>query len=237
LQPQEFSMRKLALLLLILSPLAAIGESIVEVPAQQCVWRAGDDLRWAAPNLDESGWRPYAHWNLQPGDVHAWVRCHADLSSLRGVTHPAIQVTLFAVYRVFVNGQPMGGLGDLRSGQSSVNTIRSFPLPKALPFAATIALQVTRRNPSGLASLKLHVGEESALRDRRAGVVLAQSLDHLGPTLCFGATGVIGLVLLGLFFYDPSRRDLLLLSIVCISAAANNLNSACNSALVNYSQG
>ena len=89
-------MCKLALLLLILSPLAAFGEVIVEVPAQQCVWHAGDDLRWAAPNLDESSWRPYAQLNLQPGDAHAWVRCHGDLSFLRGVVHPAIQVTLGA---------------------------------------------------------------------------------------------------------------------------------------------
>ncbi len=228
-------MCKLALLLLILSPLAAFGEVIVEVPAQQCVWHAGDDLRWAAPNLDESSWRPYAQLNLQPGDAHAWVRCHGDLSFLRGVVHPAIQVTLVAAYQVFINGKPMGASGDLRSGQFRVNTIRSFPLPKPLPLAATIVLEVTRREPRALAGLKLYAGEESALRDRRAGVVLVQSFDHLGPILCFGATGVIGFVLLGLFFYDPSRRDLLLLSIACIGAAANNLDSACNAALVNYS--
>jgi len=52
-------MRKLAWLLLILTPLAALSESIIEIPAQQCVWRAGDDTSWAALNLDESGWRPY----------------------------------------------------------------------------------------------------------------------------------------------------------------------------------
>jgi len=229
-------MRKLAWLLLILTPLAALSESFIEIPAQQCVWRAGDNPSWAAPNLDESGWRPYAQFNLGPGDAHAWVRCHADLLSLRSVAYPAIQVTLLAAYRVFVNGEPMGGSGDLHNGQSSMNAMLSFPLPKPLPPAATIALEVTRREPRALASLKLHAGEQSALRDRRAAVVLAQSLDLLGPTLCFGATGVIGMVLLGLFFYDPSRRDLLLLSIACIGAAANNLDSACNAALVNYSE-
>jgi hypothetical protein len=228
-------MHKLALLLLILSPLAASGASIVEVPAQQCVWRAGDGLNWAATNLDESSWQPYEQWNLQPDDAHAWVRCHVELSSLRDVRHPAIQVTLFAAYQVFVNGKLAGSSGDLSSGQFSVNTIRSFPLPKPLPPAATITLQITRRYPNALATLKLHVGEESVLRDRRAGVVLAQSSNDLGPIICFGVTGVIGFVLLGLFFYDQSRRELLLLSIVCISAAANNLDSASNAALVNYS--
>jgi hypothetical protein len=223
------------MLLLVLTPLAALGESIIEVPAQQCVWRAGDDPNGSAPNLDESGWRLYSHWDLQPGVTHAWVRCHADLSPLRSVEHPAIQVALPAAYQVFVNGEPMGGSGDLRSGQFSINAIRSFPLPKTLPPAATIALEVTRRDPRALARLKLFAGEESTLHDRRAGVVLTQSSGLLGPTLCFGATGVIGLVLLGLYFYDPSRRDLLLLSLACIGAAANNLDSACSAALVDYS--
>jgi hypothetical protein len=235
-QPQEFFMRKLALLLLILTPLAALGENIIEVPAQQCVWRAGDDPSWAAPNLDESGWRPYAHWDLQPGIAHAWVRCPADLLPLRGLEHPAIQVTLPAAYQIFVNGEPVGGKGDLRSGQYSVNTINSFLLPKSLPPAAIIALRVTRRYPSALAALRLHIGAESLLRDRRAGVVLARSLELLSPTICFGATGVIGFLLLGLYINDPSRRYLLLLSIACIGAAANNLDSACNAALVNYSE-
>ncbi|MGH9607372.1 MAG: PP2C family protein-serine/threonine phosphatase [Terracidiphilus sp.] len=215
------------------APSQLAAQSVIAISPQQCVWRAGDNPAWAAPNLDERSWRPYAQWNLQPGDVHAWVRCHADLSSLRGVTHPAIQVTLFAAYQVFVDGKPLGGSGHLSSGQLSMNTIRSFALPKPLPPATTIALRVTRRNAFALAGLKLRAGEESTLRNRRAGVVLAQSLHDLAPTICFGSTGVIGFVLLGLFLYDPSRRDLLLLSIVCIGAAANNLNSACDAALVN----
>lgn len=90
------AMRKLAWLFLVLSPLAAVGESMVEIPADQCVWRAGDDLAWAAPNLDEGAWRLYGQLNLQPDDVHAWVRCHLGFSSLRDVAHPAIQVTLAA---------------------------------------------------------------------------------------------------------------------------------------------
>jgi len=229
-------MRKLALLLLILTPPAALGESIIEAPAQQCVWRAGDDPSWAAPNLDESGWRPYAHLDMQPGVAHAWVRCHADLLPLRGLEHPAIQVTLPAAYQVFVNGQPMGGKGDLRNGQFSVNTMGTLLLPKPLPPAAMIALHVPRRHPSALAALRLHIGDENVLRDRRAGVVLARSLELLSPTICFGATGVIGFVLLGLYLNDPSRRDLLLLSIACIGAAANNLDSACNAALVDFSE-
>jgi len=58
-------MRKLALLLVLLSPLAALGQGIIAVSPRQCVWRAGDNPAWAAPNLDESGWQPRA----QTGDA------------------------------------------------------------------------------------------------------------------------------------------------------------------------
>jgi hypothetical protein len=230
----KFSLHKLVLLLLILSPLASIGESLIGIPSQQCVWSPGGNLLWAAPDLDESGWRPYPQLDLRPGDAQVWVRCHVRLSELRDVEHPAIQVTLFGAYQVFENGQPIGGSGELSSGQFSVNTIRSFPLTGPLPANAIIALHITRRSQNALATLRLYVGEQSVLRDRRSGVVLAQSLNQLGPTLCFGATGVIGLVLLGLFFYDPNRRELLLLSIACLGAAMNNLDSASTAALLNY---
>jgi len=59
-------LRKFALLLL-LAPVAGFGQSLVTIAPENCVWHAGDSiggeavgrLRWAAPDLDESGWKPY----------------------------------------------------------------------------------------------------------------------------------------------------------------------------------
>ena len=128
-------MSKLILLFLLPWPVAAFGQSIITISPQQCVWRAGDNPAWSAPGLDESGWQPYTQWTLQPNGAHLWVRCHADLDSLRGQAHPAIQVTLEGAYQVYVNGELVGGAGNLRSGNFSMNFFRSFPLPA--PFLAT----------------------------------------------------------------------------------------------------
>jgi hypothetical protein len=61
-------MRKLALLLLLI-PTALSAQSIQTISPQQCVWRAGDNPAWAAPNLDDSGWQSYAQWRLTSGHL------------------------------------------------------------------------------------------------------------------------------------------------------------------------
>jgi len=49
-------MRKAFALLCLCLPVALFAQS-VNIEPGQCVWHAGDNLAWAAPNLDESGWQ------------------------------------------------------------------------------------------------------------------------------------------------------------------------------------
>ena len=236
LVPKALVLAAIFLPVALLAPIALVAQSVTAIPTQQCVWHAGDNPAWAAPSLDDSAWQPSTQWKLQPGDAHMWVRCRADLSTLRDVDDPAIQVSLPATYQVFVNGKMVGSAGDLGSGHFSMDTIRSFPLPSPPPQPAIIALRITYRYLNiRSTALEIHAGEESALRDRRAGVIVAQSSSDLTVTISFGMIGVFGLVLLGLFLYDRSRRELLLLSIVCCSLAVIFLNLACSAALVDYS--
>jgi hypothetical protein len=241
-------MRKLLLFLLIaatvLTPVALVAQSIVTVPPQQCLWHSGDDPSWAAPNLGETGWRPFPVKKLQSGDVRLWLRCHADLSSLRGLPHPAVQVNFPDAYQLFINGQPLGGAGDLHTGSFSMDSIRSFPLSALksnLPLGNTvIALRVTFRfavlsNPASLPPLALQAGDESALHDRRSAILLAQSSQQLKTSIYDGVVGIFGFILLGLFLNDRSRRELLLLSLNCLGLAAIYLNQAAGLALVDYS--
>jgi hypothetical protein len=115
-------------------PLAA--QSLITVNPQQCVWRAGDNSAWAAPNLDESGWQPYMEWKPEQGQAHLWVRCHADLGFLRDVANPALQVRLYAAYELYLNGEKVGAAGNLESGNFSMNAMRSFAVPRTqLPVA------------------------------------------------------------------------------------------------------
>jgi len=124
-------MRKIvpaALLLVLLAPAPLLAQSVISIAPQQCVWHPGDDPAWAAPNLDESGWQPYADWKLDPREPHYWVRCHADLSSLKMTAQPAVQVRLYAAYELYLNGQRLGNAGNLRTGNFSMNSIRSWPV-------------------------------------------------------------------------------------------------------------
>lgn len=224
---------------------ASIDSGILTVPASQCVWRAGDNPSWAAPSLDDSNWMPYTGWkwsNMNPDEPHFWVRCHADLSALSGMAHPAIQVQLLPAYQIFVNGELIGGAGDLRNGHFSTNLIRSFPLAKSTPQSATIALRITFRivgtSPAGIPSdgvLKINAGDQSALQGLRAGVIVAQVSTNLNPIVCFEIVGIFGLVFLGLFFHGRSHRELLLLGVFCISAAVFYLDLACKAMLVDIS--
>ncbi len=104
-------MRKLILAFLLAAPLAGYGQAVITIPAQQCVWRAGDDVRWVTPSLDESGWRPYAEWAPTLSEQRLVVRCHTSLSSLVNLTRAAIEISLDAPYELYVDGELVGSEG------------------------------------------------------------------------------------------------------------------------------
>lgn len=214
---------------------------MIAISAQQCVWRTGDSLRWAEPTTADARWQPYTTWNLSPGQTHIWVRCRADLASLRNVAEAAVQVFSPAAYQIYVNGQGIGGDGNLGSGHSSANTIRTFPLePGALTAEpAIIAVRITWGFPvlSGFiqaAPVRVSAGDRTildALRDER---VLTQEHGYLNALVCFGILGTVGFVLLGLFLTDRSRHDLLLLGIHSLSLAAVYGSRFSTSTLADY---
>ena len=250
-------MRKVLLapaLLLILvpalvAPAALAAQSLITVSPQQCVWHAGDDPSWAAPNLDESGWQPYTQWR-QPDQPHYWVRCHTDLTKLRNTAHPAIQITLYAAYQLYLDGALIGEAGNLRSGNYSMNSIRSFPAPAShlSTQPATLAVRITYRyadpwvgaSDRSLATLQygssvtLEAGDLTVLEGRRANEILAQLRNPFISFVSLGVIGVLGLVLLAQFFQDRSRYDLLYLSLTALATAVVNTRLLCIAALWDF---
>ncbi|HEY6446426.1 MAG TPA: PP2C family protein-serine/threonine phosphatase [Acidobacteriaceae bacterium] len=246
-------MRKIVLLGLLIPLLAPFlrAQSIQTLSPQQCIWHAGDNPAWSAPSLDETGWQPYTQWKLNPDQPRYWVRCHADLSALRGAQHPALQISLYAAYQIYLDGALLGGSGNLRSGFFSIDTIRSFPVPAlSTPQAATLALRITYRysaltlhmagqaHPSTQPLLAtIRAGDEQTLNGFRANAILAQITDSFFYFLAYGVIGVLGFALLGQFLQDRSRRDLLLLAVASISAAGINASFFFAPALLNLSIG
>jgi hypothetical protein len=232
-------MNKAVWILSLLLPLAAPAQSVITIAPQQCVYRPGDDPTWAAPNLDETGWQPYAQWKLNPDQPRIWVRCHADLRSLQQVASPTIQVSLWAAYQLYIDGVLTGGAGNVRNGNFNMNTVRSFALQPAMLRPGTIALRVTfrfaRKLPvSPLPPLELSAGADSVLRGQRAARLLSQSAPDLFPAIGFSLVGVLGVIALVLFVYDPTRRELFLLALSSICSACTFLVYLFASALVAY---
>src|SRR5580658_9324122 len=118
------------LMLLIFVPASVVpallaAQSGVNVPTSQCIWRAGDDPAWAAPNFDETGWQAYSQWKPADHQQNLWVRCHADLSPIQGVAEPAIHIGLDSSYHFYLVCEIIIGAGNRRSVNSRINAIRT----------------------------------------------------------------------------------------------------------------
>ncbi len=243
-------MPKTIALLALLFPCALAAQSVVGISTQQCVWHAGDDARWAAQQLDETGWLPYSNWKASTSDPHLWVRCRVDLGALQSEAHPAIQVSLYSAYQLYLNGTLIGAEGNLGNGNSSLDSIRSYPVP-AEPFSAdsatgssTLALRITDRKanmnggPYGTivsSPLQLRAGDVPLLDALRARTALTNAVQYAPTAISFGIIGVLAVVLLGMFLYDRSRTELLLLSLGCLSLAALRINEFTSASLLDYS--
>src|ERR1700722_730609 len=60
-------------------PSSLAAQSALSIAPQQCVWKQGDDIRWAATDIDESGWQPAATWRaIATPTPNFWLRCHFD---------------------------------------------------------------------------------------------------------------------------------------------------------------
>lgn len=226
--------------LLFALPGALAAQTIVTIAPQQCVWRTGDNLAWAAPNLDETGWQPYTAWKLNPSQSRIWVRCHSDLSSLSQVDQPALQITLYAAYQLFADGRLIGAAGNLESGRFTMNAVCNWRLPFGTEQPATIALRITRRIDSSvpvgaLQPLQILAGDEPLLRDRRDAQAFNQIRTRFLPSVCFSIIGILGLMLLGLWWNDHSRKEILLLSLACLSLAPIYLDYFSAAALLAFS--
>jgi phosphoserine phosphatase RsbU/P len=217
--------------------IAAQGESIVTIPSRQCLWHAGDNPAWAAPGLDESGWKPLSSWNVSADQPWMWVRCHADLSGLRQAAHPALQVDESAAYQIFLNGNLVGQNGNLRSGHFSLNAVRTFPVPagNVAGRADTVALRLLFRTEEGEIGNEnipqIAAGDAPWLRDWRDSEALAGAVSFLPVAIGFGVIGVMGFVLLGLYLNDRSHLELLLLALVCWCLSILRLSDFCVTAM------
>jgi hypothetical protein len=225
------------LVLFFLSPLTAFAQAAFTISPRQCVWHEGDDPAWAASNLDESGWQSLV--GGLPYRAHVWLRCHIQFDGLRNLEHPAISVTAYSAYQEFFQGQLIAEVGNMGTGDYSRNIVHIQALPLPLPAArnGVIALRMVNL-PEGfedLTAFALAAGDAPELNALRAQTIVENVKPRLLYVTLYSIVGVVGIVQLGLFFYDRTRRDLLWLSIYCIVVAILRVNALAAAALVHYS--
>ena len=238
-------MHRLAFLLLIAVPLAVPAQSIVSVQPKDCIYRAGDNAAWAAPDLDETGWLPYPEWRSATTPSYLWVRCHVQTDGLTAAAHPALQVRLYSPYTLYLNGRELATFGNFSTGNVSLNASRSYSIAPAdvRVGRAVIALRVLDRGvlfmpgavQRGIAvPLEMHAGERQLLDDLRAREVLSAASGRFFTAVCYGIVGVLSFPLLALYFLDRSRTAILFLAMAAAGLSALRLNELAASTGASY---
>ena len=222
------------LILSIALPGALSAQTIMTVSPQQCVWRAGDDPAWAAPNLDETGWQPYAQFALRPDQPHIWIRCRLDPAAFRTLDHPAVQIRALTAYELFLNGVSIAHNGNLENDNFAMNSIRVFPVP--LPLGQNpevLALRLVQRYATLATPPEIRLGDEQALTNDRAGYLLSIMPAELLENLPFIGIGIVGAVLLVFSLPGRSRPEAILLGLNCVAAGLVFLDILCVALMLN----
>jgi hypothetical protein len=228
-------MRRTILLLAFLLPASIAAQTAVTISPQQCLWRAGDDPAWAAQNLDETGWQPFAQWHPGPYPVRIWLRCRAGLSALGSISDPEIQVDLHSPYELYLNGSRIGAAGDLASGSYNLDSIRSWPV-RAEQLATGPSLLALRflgfyRFRVGSPMFRffnsvpaIRAGDRAQLDLIRAATIHTRQSTDVWPLIYYSIIGVLAMPMLALYLFDRSRTPLLLLAVACLCMAILRIN-------------
>jgi hypothetical protein len=217
-------------------PVSLCAQAIGTVPPEQCVYKVGDDPRWAAANLDESGWKPFSQYVLTGDMTIVWARCHTDVD-LAGAQQPAVEIAAYGyALQAFVNGRSIGEIANSEMGYGSAETIEKqvLPLPPELARSMrSIAVRVVHDRLSAGAWPGREVVNIIFFGDREALVNSAvrsagQGLVGYIPVYsCFLVVGTAGLFLLGLFLFDRTQRAALWLGLYCCLVSLSRVVSIC----------
>ncbi len=208
-----------AWLFLCLSSIACAQST--QISLDKCIFRTGDNPAWSNPNLDESGWTPGDKFTVDLYQPRFWVRCKVDLGIVRGLHDPAIQIFVPTAYEVYFDGRRIGSFGSMQSGNYSLDRIRTWSLPPLSAGAhGVLALRIPLRAIiTSTDPPTLRLGSRSELIAFRNSLLLTVIQTNAGVVLCYTVIGAIGLALLGLFFSDRSRLEVLMLALACLMMA------------------
>jgi hypothetical protein len=232
-------MRKTLLLLLLLPwPLAA--QTALSIAPQQCVWKQGDDLQWAAPDLDESDWQPAATWvPLATPTPYFWLRCRFDPGQLAAAVHPQLQVSGDLAWQVFANGRAIGASGNIVTGVHTAGLVvddsaaefshRDVPVVVAVRMTFTPEINARQQLPA------LSLGDADFQRNSYWSRVYERTQSQWVTWACYALIASAGLFFMALFWFDRTQLYILWISLTWLDLADLRINEFMAAASVNYS--
>jgi hypothetical protein len=232
-------MRK-ALLLLLLLPWPLAAQTALSIAPRQCVWKQGDDMRWAAEDLNELDWRPASTWlSLATPTPYFWLRCRFDPGQLAAVVNPQLQVSGDLAWEVFANGRAIGASGNIVTGAHTVGLAvdysaaefsqRSLPVLVAVRMTFAPELNAREQLPS------LSLGDAEFQRNTYWSRVYERTQSQWTTWACYALIASAGLFFMALFWFDRSQRYILWISLTWLDLADLRINEFLFSASVHYS--
>lgn len=191
----------------------ACAQTALSIAPGHCVFHTGDDLRWAAADLDESTWRPASQWSEDASlEPHAWLRCQMNPAELAPSVAPALQIAADASYELFINGQLLARFGSVTTGSHTVGVANQYQSPaftarKPFVLAVRITYSPTLYGQQPLPWILL--GDSDLLRATYSDSVLQAVRSRWIVWLCNGIMAVAGTFFLVLYLFDPTQRVLL----------------------------
>jgi len=206
------------------------GQQLIEIRLSQCVYHAGDNLEWAAPEVDDTTWERMSNRKVDPSQWRMWIRCHVRSEAIAGMAHPAAMVDLSAAYEVFADGQQIGSFGDLHTARFTFDREQIFPMSTlnsgpdhtlAFRMANFYFVRTYLQMTSG--AWRAVVGEQATLAAARDHSLVANFPANLPQVIAGLISSILGIVLWVAFWADRSRRDLALLAASCTMTGLSRL--------------
>jgi hypothetical protein len=205
--------------------LSAGAQGTLSVSPSQCVFHTGDDLHWAAANIDETAWRPISDWPEQQSvGPYIWLRCRITPAEWGNSARPLLQVATDAAYEVYLDGELLARFGNLSTGAHTEGIANQYepprffeqghPLQLAVRFAYMPTVYGQLPQPSIL------LGDAEQVRSSFDAQTWRAVRSRWIVWLCNSVMAAAGLFFLTLYLFDRSQRLLLWASLTWLSLAS-----------------
>jgi hypothetical protein len=211
------------------------GKGFVKVEGE---WhfKTGDDLSWAEPHFDDSGWeqiRADGTWGSQTHPSYAgfaWYRKRIEVTANGPIT--LLMPPVDDAYELYWNGKKFGGSGKLPPGahwDAFPHSI-AFPLPGNSGLLAVRAWKapLSSADPATVGGMEAAplIGDAAYLALRTKAMRLTREWRNLPGVISSSLMLTTGLISLLLFMRERSRRLYLWLAIFLLSLGSAGLNGS-----------